>query len=163
MKYSFDTSALINPWAKLYPMDVFPGIWRCLSDSIERGFVVAHSTMIEEVAAQEEDEEIREEDELVNWVNHCEKLEFPVDETVQETAAIIRDNYPLLVRSTAKVGADPFVIALALRHGLTVVSEETLTVKASKIEGQIPFVCNQYDVEHVNFLKFMQEMNWKFN
>ena len=165
MKYSFDTSALINPWTKLYPKDVFPGIWECLSDAIERGHVVAHPTVIEEVAGQEEEEEEEEdgeEDELVAWVNQCEKLEFPDDETVQETASDIRNKYPKLVRATARVGADPFVIALAKQHGITVVSEEILTPSERKNEGKIPYVCEKYDVKHINFLGFMREMEWKF-
>ncbi len=164
MKYSFDTSAVINPWGKLYPMDVFPRIWECLSEAIERGFVVAHPTVIEEVAGQEneEDEEDGEEDDLVNWVNQCEKLEFPDDEILQMIAIDIRNKYPKLVRQSAKVGADPFVIALAKQHGFTVVSEEILTPSERKNEGKIPYVCEKYGVKHINFLGFMREMEWTF-
>ena len=164
MKYSFDTSALINPWEKLYPMDVFPGIQECLSDAIEKGFVVAHPTVIEEVAGEEkgDDDETGEEDELVNWVNQCELLEFPDDEIVQQSAGDIRNKHPKLVRQSAKVGADPFVIAMAKEHGFTVVSEEILTNSESKNEGKIPYVCERTGVKHINFLGFMREMGWRF-
>lgn len=156
MKYSFDTSSLSNPWRKTYPPDVFPKVWEFLSDTIENGIVVAHATVLKEV-------ENHDNAEFLNWVKQRKGLKYPFDVSVDTLAKRIQNRYPKLVRPTAKVGADPFVIALAKQHGFTVVSEETLSGKRSQIEGKIPFVCQKYNVTHIDFLQFMREREWKFN
>ena len=152
MKYSFDTSALINPWYKLYPSDVFPKVWEYLSDTIDKDLVVAHITVIQEI----EDEELKE------WVIQRKKLEFQPDESIQKLASEIQSKFPKIVRPSAKVGADPFVIALAKQYELTVVSEEILKNSEKKDRGKIPYVCEKYGVKHINFLGFMREMQWTF-
>ena len=154
MKYSFDSSALIESWNDLYPLDVFPKIWEYLSDAIDNGHVVSHLTVIKELEFYD--------DKLKEWVKQRKKLEFQPDESVQKLASEIQNRFPKIVRPSAIVGADPFVIALAKLHGLTVVSEEQLTNSQSKNEGKIPYVCEKSDVKHINFLGFMREMEWKF-
>ncbi|MCY3947009.1 MAG: DUF4411 family protein [Anaerolineaceae bacterium] len=154
MRFSFDTSALINPWYDLYPLDVFPRIWEGLSEAIERGIVVAQVTVIKEIGLQD--------DELLQWVKQQSGLEFPFDETVQRVAGDIQNKHPKLVRPNSRIGADPFVIALAKQHDLVVVSEEELTTSPSKNKGKIPYVCDDYGIPHVNFLGFMRDMGWRF-
>lgn len=155
MKYSFDTSSLSNAWYDRYPIDVFPVFWEQLTETILSGLVVAHLTVIKELEFQD--------DELRVWLKQNKGLEFPPSEHIQVLARNIQDKFPKLVRPSAKVGADPFVIAVAKQCGMTVVSEEILTSSPSKNQGQIPFVCIKYDVRHINLLGFMRERKWQFN
>jgi nucleotide-binding universal stress UspA family protein len=59
-----------------------------------------------------------------------------------------------------RVNADPFVIALARRHGLTVVSEERRSGNPSA--PKIPNVCAARGVRCVNLLGLMADLGWTF-
>ena len=68
MKYSIDTSALMDGWARYYPPDVFPVVWERLDGLIQAGDLVA----IEEVSVELE----KKEDELYRWAKQRASL-FP--------------------------------------------------------------------------------------
>ncbi len=59
MKYSIDTSAILDGWNRYYPPDVFPGLWRRLEGLIGDG----HLKATEEVRMELE----RKDDEAFSW------------------------------------------------------------------------------------------------
>jgi hypothetical protein len=54
----------------------------------------------------------------------------------------------------------PFVIALAMVHGGTVVTEETLSRNLTK--PRIPDVCDAMGIPRLNLLGFVQAQSWVF-
>ena len=72
----------------------------------------------------------------------------------------IMANYPRLVDTKRnKSGSDPMVIALAYANELSVISHEN---GGSQKSPNIPFVCDQLDVRHIDFLHLIREQSWVF-
>ena len=130
MTYSIDTSSLID-WYRYYPKDVFVGTWEKFTEACDNSVLVAHEYVLEELE--------RKEDGLPEWVKDRNGFVVPFDSEIQNTATNIITKYHLHETSHAsKTVADPFVIALAIRHSLKVITEE----KPGSIENpKIPFIC----------------------
>ncbi|QPS43721.1 DUF4411 family protein [Burkholderia humptydooensis] len=55
MRWCFDTSALIEPWVRLYPPDLFAPIWQKLTELCEAGDIVAPIDVLHELEKQKDD------------------------------------------------------------------------------------------------------------
>lgn len=156
MKYSLDSSSLITAWNRLYPPDVFPGLWSRLSRAIkDEGIVKITEAVHEELKKQRDD--------LFDWVDeHSTSLVIPFDTDIQEKVIIIQSDYPTLVDiENDRDFADPFVIALAQANGCKVVTEELPTGTSAK-RLKIPNVCDGMSIEYLNFLAMIRTESWKF-
>ena len=51
MRWCFDTSALIEPWVRRYPPDVFAPVWDHLVRLVDDGEVIAPSDVLLELGA----------------------------------------------------------------------------------------------------------------
>ena len=154
MKYSLDTSALIDGWVRNYPIGNFPGVWEKLAALIEKGNARATDEVLRELE--------RQDDDLTAWCNRQSSLFVAMDDEIQILVAEILQNYPRLVESGGRrSGADPFVIALAKIHSCTVVTAEQRT---NNPDGRvrIPDVCNFMDIRCVNLLGLITEQHWIF-
>lgn len=76
MKYSVDTSALIQAWRRYYPIDVFPTLWDRIAQLVMQGDLVA----TEEVFVELE----KKDDELLEWVRTHSQMIVPIDSHVQQ-------------------------------------------------------------------------------
>ena len=151
MKYSIDTSSLID-WYHYYPKDVFEGVWKKFTEACDNSVLVAHEFVLDELK--------RKEDGLPEWVKDRSGFVVPFDAEIQNTATRIITKYHLHEAShPSKIVADPFVIALAIRQNLKVVTEEK---PGSKENPKIPFICKEEGVESLSIVDFMREMKWKF-
>ncbi len=148
-----DTSALIECWSRSYPPDVFPGLWQELDTLVEFGFVRCP----EEVKVELK----RQDDGLHKWVSDRPEIFMPLDEPVQRATLDVLANHPKLMKATKKRnGADPFVIATAVVHSLTVVTEEQ---GGTDDKPKIPSVCDALQVRCINVLAFIREQGWTFS
>src|SRR4051794_21824733 len=116
MKYSIDTSSLIEGFRRIFPYDIFPTFWNeDLPALIESGDLRATEIVRWELEA--------EDDEVLQWVREYEGLFLSIDEDIQrQVKAILIDHFRML--HAGRSGADPFVIALARMNIATVVCEE---------------------------------------
>jgi len=156
LKYSIDSSSLITAWNRLYPPDVFPGIWSRLSSAIkDEGIVKITEAVHEELKKQRDD--------LFDWVDeHSNSLVIPFDANIQEKVISIQGDYPTLVDiENDRDFADPFVIALAQANGCKVVTEE-LPMGTGAKRLKIPNVCEEMSIEYLNFLAMIRTESWKF-
>lgn len=145
MKYSVDTSALIHAWRRAYPMDIFSPVWRWLETLIQSGDLRATAAVIEEL--QEKD------DDLLRWVKSEPAVVVALDDDVQRAARDILTRFPDFVDANAtKPQADPFVVALAVVHGLVVVTQERVNAGRPRI----PNVCQAYGIECRDLLGLMR-------
>ena len=55
MRWCFDTSALIEPWVRLYPQDIFGPVWVKLEELIEEGEIGAPQDVLIELERQKDD------------------------------------------------------------------------------------------------------------
>ncbi|PZS35023.1 MAG: DUF4411 domain-containing protein [Pseudonocardiales bacterium] len=152
MAYCFDTSALLQCWARYYPMDVFPGLWDRLDAMIRGGELVAPDEVGREIAKQD--------DGLNTWVKDRPELLIPLDDEIQRATSDVLDAFPELVKElSGRNQADPFVVALARVRGLTVVTQEK---GGSQMRPRIPMVCRQVDVECMDVVSFIRDRGWTF-
>ena len=154
--YSLDTSSLIKASAVLYPMENFPSLWAKIEELIRNNCLKMSEPAFDEAMRGAV---------LRNW---CDKkdlqefLESKVSDSDQDAVRTILSRYPRLVnvrRGTS--GADPWVIALAMRyqHGV-VVTEEQQTGNLSN--PKIPDVCRDLEIECINIAGLVRKENWIF-
>jgi hypothetical protein len=104
--YSLDTSAILNPWWKFYPPDMFRSLWDWFDGLIERQCVFASEEVLVELE--------RKDDEVYQWALARQVMFVPTDEDIQAEVTKILSCYQRLVDNRRnRSGADPFVIALA--------------------------------------------------
>ncbi len=150
MKYSVDTSALLDARVRHYPPEVFPTLWERIEKLIQDGELVA----IDEVLRELE----KKDDEVHVWAKKQQSMFLPLDDAVQERAKIIINKYGSLTNPSRKRGrADPFVIALAQEHGLMVVTAESS--KPSK--PKIPDVCEELKIPCIRVVEMFRKEGWQ--
>ena len=99
---------------------VFKGLWQKIDNYIEEQVIVTCSEIESEI----------KDEELVKWLHlqQCEVL--PITDEIQRNVIRIVNEHPLLVDlAKSKSSGDAFLIATAMAHGLTVISEETNSPK----------------------------------
>ena len=154
MKYSMDTSALIEGWVRTYPINNFPGVWEKLSGLIEKGEAKATDEVLRELEKQDDD--------LTKWCKQQRNLFVAIENKIQYAIAEILDSYPRIIESGGRrSGADPFVIALAKINNATVVTAEQRT-NNSDGRVRIPDVCNSMSIRCIPLLKLITDEHWIF-
>jgi hypothetical protein len=151
--YCIDTNALADLWRRLYPIDVFPSLWKNMEELIRSGKLIAPREVLNEL------EKI--DDDLLKWAkNHRTMFVAPETEQLNQVKEILRV-FPTLIEPTKTTpDADPFVIALAI-------TEQGVVVTSEKIAGpggrpKIPNVCLNYKIKCLNLLDFFREQKWNF-
>lgn len=154
VKYSIDTSAIIESWTRDFPPDVFPLVWERLDELIESKILLASEEVLYELE--------KKHDITYNWALKRRNMFITTDEKIQKAVRrILRNHKKLIDTRRNRSGADPFVIALALVHGLTVVTAENLSTSLER--PKIPDVCNALDIRWINMLKLFREQGWSFS
>lgn len=153
MKYSTDTSAILDGWRRNYPPDVFPAWWERVEEAIADGRLRA----TEEVLVELE----RKDDEVYAWAKKHAGLFVAIDEAIQEAVTRILDQHEKLLDTRAnRSSADPFVIALAQVNGCAVVTGEQAT--GSLTRPHIPDVCTALNVPVMTVLDVARAEGWRF-
>ncbi len=153
--YCFDTSAFINSWRRLYPIDVLPSLWDRIDYLIASDRIKAPEYVLMEIA--------RVSDELHSWVQTRPQMFVPALAGIQTRVSHIINTYPAFLqeRSPDGVWADPYVIALAQEQNRIVVTWETLADRNAR-RLKIPNICNALGVEWMNLLDLMRREAWTF-
>jgi hypothetical protein len=144
--WCLDTSALVNPWNKIYPPDIAPGYWAALIQLFRRHRLV----ISEEVRGELE----QIEDELLAWAKANITYWYPLTDDVQAVVTAVMASHPRLVDArTGRSRADPFVIGTAAAAGATVVTTEEY---GTPNKPKVPLVCDAYDIPCVGLLDFIR-------
>jgi len=153
MPYCFDTSSYIDCWSRLYPVDIFGGLWDRLEALARAGEIVSPREVLEELS--------QKDDGIHQWAKARQDLLFvELDDEVQDATSAILGRYPLLVKASAqRTQADPFVIALAQVRGIAVVTQER---PGKPTRPKIPDVCGALQVECIDVLSFIRSQGWTF-
>jgi len=156
-KYSIDTSALLDAWVRHYPIDTFPTFWEKLGALIDDGDAVATELINAELN--------KKDDGCIQWFNKKSLGKFfkEIDDEIQGAVSkiLINPNYQRLVEARkVAYAADPFVIALAQIHNLTVVTGEQASLNPAK--PKIPNVCEDLFIPCINILDLMRTEGWQF-
>jgi len=156
--YCTDTNALIDLWRRKYAPDVFPSLWGKIEKLIFQGELIAPREVLNELEKQD--------DELLKWAKKHKKMFKDLDNEQQRQVRNILKEFPRLVDENKETAeADPFVIALAISKGWTVItSEQPANIEANpSARPKIPDVCGHYNVKCVyELIEFFREQKWKF-
>ena len=146
-RYCLDTSAWLDGWNRYYPIETFPSVWDRVQSLVEAGRIF----WAEEVAI-----EILDKDLKIWLAPHASA----VVETaiIWESAQAIQRSFNADLHVKGIYGADSFVIAAAQFRSLVVVTGE----KRSTGRPKIPDVCDQIRIQHLSFLKMLQQEGWRF-
>lgn len=150
-QYVIDSSALYD-LRLLYPKRIFSGVWERFNEMCANKLIVAPREVLREIHNGHDD--------LINWADEYENifLEPCEDEfyIVQEIVEKFRRNLDVF---ETRAWADPFVIACAKYHGITIIQHEKLNGNKLKL----PFLAGQYGIECIKLVDFFDEESWTFN
>lgn len=153
MTYSFDTSSIVHAWRRAYPPEVFPALWQRLDGLIGQGLLIASEEVLVELE--------RLDDEPHAWARQRRAMFVPTDDAIQlAVQEILRNHRAFVDPARPRLGADPFVVALARVRGCTVVTQETPTGNPARLK--IPDVCRVLGIGCINVLQFIQQQGWVF-
>lgn len=151
MRYSLDTSALLDGRIRYYPADIFPALWDKFEALVTHGAIKATEIVRHELE--------RKADDVLEWVKKLD-LFIDVDDKIQTIVTDIMHAHPKLVAEGGQRSfGDPFVIALAKQHDCTVVTAEQ---GGSEKSPKIPYICKCIGVECITILDLIRREQWKF-
>ena len=153
MRFSIDTSAILDGWTRHYPREAFPRLWQHLEELIESGHLRASEEVRHELA--------KKEDQALKWAERQDGLFVPIDDDIQDAVSAILSDHPRLIDTRrGRSGADPFVIALAKVRGCAVITGERPS--GSLKRPKIPDVCSAIEVESMSLLDLIRQQGWVF-
>lgn len=153
VRYSFDTSAIINGRRDLFRPTVFHTLWTLIETAISTGQIRSVDEVQRELA--------RRDDDANKWASAQSDLFCPLDLPIQQSAKQILGGHSNLVKQGGRrSGADPFVIALAMVNDATVVTEENASGNITK--PRIPDVCTNLSVPCLNLMEYIEAQGWTF-
>lgn len=152
MRWCFDTSALIEPWVRLYSPDVFPPIWAKLEELAANGVIAAPHDVRLELEKQS--------DPLSEWAAGLDGFFVEANRDAMECFAEIVNGYPGFMKvNSTKSGADPFVVAMAEVNNVPVVTYETAAKQNSA--PKIPNVCASRNIQVVSLIDVLRAEGFK--
>jgi hypothetical protein len=151
MSDSLDTSGFLDAWVRHYPIDVFPTIWDRLDGAIRDGKLLASEEVMRELE--------RKDDEASAWMKDRPNMIVPFSVEIEAEVINLMGRFPRLVDTKkGRSGGDPFVIAVAIVGGHTVITGENAT---GKLEApRIPDVCKELRIPCIKMLDFFREQKW---
>jgi hypothetical protein len=153
VKYSIDTSAILDGWRRYYPPSSFPGLWTKIEDLIQQGDLRATEEVLHELE--------KRDDEVLQWAKSQQGLFVPIDQAIQTEVSTVLSSFPKLIDTRQnRSAADPFVIALAKVEGCSVVTGEGPSGSANR--PHIPDVCRATGIKSLRLLDLIVEEGWTF-
>ncbi len=155
LKYSVDTSALIDGLERYYPEETFPALWKQVEHLVKGGRFLLSAEVWEEAHARTS--------KAAEWCDRQGKnaLTVPTDVgVVKEVQRILLAHPKLVKEGTGRNRADAFVIAVARLTGATVVTGEGSDGNQNR--PKIPYICDQLGVKCIRFLELIRLEGWTF-
>lgn len=151
--YSFDTGAIINGRRDIFKPRTFGAVWQSIEALIARGQIRAVDEVKREI--------VRKDDDAATWAKAQKGLFVPLTREVQVATKTVLAAHPRLLGKGGgpRNSADPFVIALALIHEGTVVTQE---VPRNLTKPKIPDVCDALGVKWRTLPEFVDDQGWNF-
>lgn len=97
-------------------------------------------------------------DDLKKWYIGLHGVVLPIDDDIQDNVKkVVTSNPQLIDFKQIKSSGDAFLIATAMKYGLTVITEES-----KKGEKKIPYVCKSLNVLCIDILDLCEREGWQF-
>lgn len=147
MKYIVDTCSF-TALRRVYPEDVFPGVWKLMDALASNGIVKSVDDVFEELKAQD--------DGVYKWAQRNKGIFLPLSPDIQAKATTILSVYGenFIDLKRRKSGADPFIVAAAIISNCAVVTEEKPSGGPPKVK--IPDVCRTHNTRCITVLDVLR-------
>lgn len=154
IKYSVDTSALIDGLERYYPQEAFPALWERIDALVDDGRFFISEEVWEEVQLKDA---IAKE-----WCEpRKDRLVVPTDADIASAVRTLLVSHERLVMNMkGRNRADPFVVAVAQLRDAVVVTGEGPDGTANR--PKIPYVCQQVGIHSLNLLDLIRNEGWSF-
>lgn len=138
----------------MYPIQVFPSLWRELDSMVREGHLLILDEVYEELK--------KADDDLTRWVEERLMHLIPLDVDIQlATRDAVLAQFPRLVDSMkGRSAADPWIIGLAIVRGGAVVTGERND--GNERRPRIPYVCQSLGVPCCSTLEFIRSQGWSW-
>jgi len=149
VKYIIDTSSILSQKDnEPHRRTINRTLWKRIDELILNKRIVTCSEIIEEVNDKD----------LKMWFISLRGEILPIDDEVQENVKkVVTSNPQIIDFKENKSSGDAFLIATAMKYGLTVITEEN-KIKPKKI----PFVCKNLNVPCVDIIGLCEMEDWSF-
>ncbi len=163
--YLVDSDVLITAKNLYYAFDICPGFWECLLHHHREGQVFSVDRVRNELLAG------RKTEDLVQWVKNDVPQKFFLAVDTDEVARVYTDimmwvqrhpNYFDHAKAKFATGADGWLVACALVHGATVVTNEQ-PAPASRKDVKLPDVCQEFKVRRENTFDMLRALKAQFD
>ena len=163
--YLLDSDVLITAKNLYYAFDICPGFWESLLHHHREGHVFSVDRVRSELLAG------RSTEDLVKWVRNDVPESFFLTADTDEVAQVYTEimlwvqRHPTYfdhAKAKFATGADGWLVAYALVHGATVVTNEQ-PAPESKKDVKLPDVCDKYEVPRANTFDLLRALGARFN
>lgn len=148
-RYIIDTCSILSQKSdEPHRRNVYTTLWERIDELVSKQAIVTCSEINDEV----DDEPIQQ------WLakHHCVVLD--IDDRIQQLVSRVVTEHPELIDfKNAKSSGDAFLIATAMKYGLSVITEEN---KASP--KKVPQICQAYSIHCYNITELAEKEGWQF-
>ncbi len=150
--YCVDSDSMIE-LADRYPRRTFRGLWASMETLCTAGSLRSSDEVLAELR--------KKDDDLYRWARERKELWVPSDASIQQRVTEVVGRFKNWVNPlTGKNRADPFVLAVALQLGASVVTQENPTGRPGG--PKLPDVCQAYGLRAMKLLDMITEQRWTF-
>ena len=148
-KFIIDTSAMLSQKGnEMFRRSVLKSQWASLDEMVKSEEIVTCSEIKDEV----------QDDSIKDWMRDCSMKVLPLDAEVQALVKkVVKTNTELVDFKANKSSGDAFLIATAMKYGLTVITNEN---KASN--KKIPYTCQMLSIPCVNIIEFFEQQQFVY-
>jgi hypothetical protein len=156
-----DANVFITAKNVHYSFDVFPGFWDWLDERAAAGELASTDMVFDELTNQDDD--------LADWVRGRKQSIFHVTSTSLDIANSVTEigrwmnsvAFKAHVQAEFMDGADPFLAAVAMVRGDTVVTLETFDAAARR-KVKLPNACQHLGVPYETTYEMLRSLNARF-
>jgi predicted nucleic acid-binding protein len=148
-KYVMDASSFISQKdGEPHNKRTFKTLWQNIERLISEGVIITCS----EIANELNDPEVS------SWLNALHCTVIPIDDEIQENVIQVVTTNPKLINiGENKSSGDPFLIATAMKYGITVITEER-----KNSPKKIPQVCANMGINCIDINGLCLREGWEF-
>ena len=164
MSYCIDANVFITVWHVTYPRKIFPSLYRAMENKLLGNIILIKPVFdeIEPVSGRKETQRLKQEHPVRMWLKEDMGInETPIDDRVRQKALELMAKYETDEHSRGADEKDVTLIAFALLSNHTVVTleEKQKQPPAKKSNYKIPLICQEENVECINFVDLLGRCN----
>lgn len=150
--YSFDTSSLVAGADEWLPVEHFPSFWDHMDELARSGRVLIIDEVIEELS--------KKNSAARAWCDKHRTVQVEISEVIQEARRVAARFGELTKPGRGR--ADGWVVALAMKRGATVVTDEKPTKSSGNKRPKIPDVCHALNIPVMPMRDLVRAEGWSF-